>query len=552
MNAIKNAIEQAIADLFQLDVEAELTRPDPQFGDFATNVALQLAKQVGKNPREIGEQLVAQLTANKSDDIAEVTLAGPGFINIRVSDTVLLSQLRQATEVDQSLASKRVVTEYSDPNPFKVLHAGHLYTSVVGDAISNLLETAGADVHRVNFGGDVGLHVGKTLWAILKDLGGEHPEKLDDIAESDRSEWLARCYITGTNAYEDDQAAKEQIIAFNKQVYATHNNNDKESPFAKIYWTTRQWSYDYFDDFYKRIGSNFERYYPESTVADLGLATVKAHIQQGIFEESDGAVIFKGEPYGLHTRVFINKEGLPTYEAKDVGLIMTKYQDYAFDKSVVITGNEQEQYMAVVLKAIEQFEPDLVAKTAHLTHGLVKLKGGVKMSSRKGNILRAVDVLDAAQAANTKADATVTLGAVKYAFLKVRTGGDIIYDPEESVSTEGNSGPYLQYAHARASSILRKTEHKIDAPNQLDAAERALAVKITEFSEVTSKAVIELAPHLVCTYLYELAQVFNRFYEHNRVIGDERESARLYLISQYVAVLKKGLNILGVHAPATM
>lgn len=552
MNAIKNAIEQAIADLFQLDVEAELTRPDPQFGDFATNVALQLAKQVGKNPREIGEQLVAQLTADKSEDIAEVTLAGPGFINIRVSDTVLLSQLRQATEVDQSLANKQVVTEYSDPNPFKVLHAGHLYTSVVGDAISNLLETAGADVHRVNFGGDVGLHVGKTLWAILKDLGGEYPEKLDDIAESDRSEWLARCYITGTNAYEDDLAAKEQIIVFNKQVYATHNNNDKESPFAKIYWTTRQWSYDYFDDFYKRIGSNFERYYPESTVADLGLATVKAHIQQGIFEESDGAVVFRGEPYGLHTRVFINKEGLPTYEAKDVGLIMTKYQDYAFDKSVVITGNEQEQYMAVVLKAIEQFEPDLVAKTAHLTHGLVKLKGGVKMSSRKGNILRAVDVLDAAQAANTKADATVTLGAVKYAFLKVRTGGDIIYDPEESVSTEGNSGPYLQYAHARASSILRKTEHKIDAPNQLDAAERVLAVKITEFSEVTSKAVIELAPHLVCTYLYELAQVFNRFYEHNRVIGDERESARLYLISQYVAVLKKGLNILGVHAPATM
>lgn len=552
MNAIKNAIEQAIADLFQLDVEAELTRPDPQFGDFATNVALQLAKQVGKNPREIGEQLVAQLTADKSEDIAEVTLAGPGFINIRVSDTVLLSQLRQATEVDQSLANKQVVTEYSDPNPFKVLHAGHLYTSVVGDAISNLLETAGADVHRVNFGGDVGLHVGKTLWAILKDLGGEYPEKLDDIAESDRSEWLARCYITGTNAYEDDLAAKEQIIVFNKQVYATHNNNDKESPFAKIYWTTRQWSYDYFDDFYKRIGSNFERYYPESTVADLGLATVKAHIQQGIFEESDGAVVFRGEPYGLHTRVFINKEGLPTYEAKDVGLIMTKHQDYAFDKSVVITGNEQEQYMAVVLKAIEQFEPDLVAKTTHLTHGLVKLKGGVKMSSRKGNILRAVDVLDAAQAANTKADATVTLGAVKYAFLKVRTGGDIIYDPEESVSTEGNSGPYLQYAHARASSILRKTEHKIDAPNQLDAAERVLAVKITEFSEVTSKAVIELAPHLVCTYLYELAQVFNHFYEHNRVIGDERESARLYLISQYVAVLKKGLNILGVHAPATM
>src|SRR5690606_3956382 len=146
----------------------------------------------------------------------------------------------------------------------------------------------------------------------------------------------------------------------------------------------------------------FEKYYPESVVADPGLEIVKAHIQKGMFEESDGAVIFRGEPHGLHTRVFINKEGLPTYEAKDVGLIFAKQKEYDFDKSVVITGNEQEQYMAVVLKAIEQFAPELVAATSHLTHGIVKMKGGVKMSSRKGNILRAVDVLEAAKTAQQK------------------------------------------------------------------------------------------------------------------------------------------------------
>ncbi len=552
MENLQQGIEQVVRGVFNVTAEVSLTRPDPEFGDFATNIAMQLANQVAKNPREIAEQLAEALREELSEIISEVSVAGPGFINIRLTDAVLLERLAKVTDLPQVLASKVVVTEYSDPNPFKVLHAGHLYTSVVGDAISNLLESAGASVHRVNFGGDVGLHVGKTMWAILQDLGGELPEKLDGIATDQHSEWLAKCYISGTNAYEDDEAAKADIIALNKRVYQLHNEDDHESPFAQIYWTTRQWSYEYFDAFYDRIGSKFEKYYPESTVADLGLQTVMKHHQKGIFEDSDGAIVFRGEPYGLHTRVFVNREGLPTYEAKDVGLIMTKSRDYNFDRSVVITGNEQEQYMAVVLKAIEQFEPELVAATSHITHGLVKLQGGVKMSSRKGNILRAVDVLDAAQEANERGDEPTTLGAVKYAFLKVRTGGDIIYNPEESVSLEGNSGPYLQYAHARARSILAKTDTMASTVADLDQGERDLVVKLSEYIDVVAKATEELLPHLVCTYLYELAQAFNRFYEKNRVIGDAREAERLYLVQQHADVLSNGLGLLGINAPEKM
>jgi len=289
----------------------------------------------------------------------------------------------------------------------------------------------------------------------------------------------------------------------------------------------------------------------------LGLKTVKEQLEKGVFEQSDGAVIFNGEKYGLHIRVFINSEGIPTYEAKDVGLIMQKWEDYHFDKSVVITGNEQEQYMAVVLKAVEQFRPELVTATSHLTHGIVKLQGGVKMSSRKGNILRAVDVLDVAREANKKLTGQdnndTVLGAVKYAFLKNRTGGDIIYDPEESVSLEGNSGPYLQYAHARARSILAKAgEQKPGTLEQLQGGERSLLRKITEYTEVVERATNELMPHHISTYLYELAQVFNRFYEHNRVIGDEREATRLQLVNLYAATLKNGLNLLGITAPDRM
>ncbi len=558
MESLQSQIEQAVHDLFGIDVNIELSRPDPQFGDFATNVALQLAKQVGKNPRDIAEQLAEALRRKLREQVSEVTVAGPGFINLRLSDAALIGELARVTVVPQSLKGKTVVAEYSDPNPFKVLHAGHLYTSVVGDAIANLLEAAGATVHRVNFGGDVGLHVGKTMWAVLQSIGGELPEKLEQYQSTEaRTAWLAECYIAGTNAYDDDATTKQQIIELNKRIYKIQSDNDTSSPLAQLYWTTRQWSYDYFDSFYEEIGTNFEKYYPESSVAELGLKTVREQLGNGVFEESEGAVVFRGEPFGLHTRVFINREGLPTYEAKDVGLIFTKKKDYNFDVSVVITGNEQEQYMQVVLKAIEQFAPELVRATRHLTHGLVKLKGGVKMSSRKGNILRAIDVLDAAKQANHKAtgktDKNVELGAVKYAFLKVRTGGDIMYDPEESVGLEGNSGPYLQYAHARARNILAKAVKQPDAKiGDLQANERLLASKLTEYSDAVGQAIDGLSPHIVCTYLYELAQVFNRFYEQNRVIGDERESQRLWLVQIYAIVLNDGLSLLGIHAPEQM
>jgi arginyl-tRNA synthetase len=212
--------------------------------------------------------------------------------------------------------------------------------------------------------------------------------------------------------------------------------------------------------------------------------------------------------------------------------------------------------MKVVLKSVEQFRPELVERTRHLTHGIVKLSGGVKMSSRLGNILGATDVINFAAAANReltgKDDENVTLGAVKYSFLKQRIGGDIIYDPAESVSIEGNSGPYLQYAHARVCSILAKSGKQAKKQTELDASERNLLRKISEYAEVVTKATEELMPHHVCTYLYELAQEFNSFYEQSRIIDDPREQLRLALVSEYRRTLADGLKLLGIAAPEKM
>ncbi len=590
------ALERVIQKLFGVEVAVVLTRPDEQFGDFAANVALQLGGKLHKNPREVAMQIVQAVKSELGAAVADVTVAGQGFINVTLSDAALAAVATQAPAYrPETYKNQNVVAEYSDPNPFKVLHAGHLYTSVVGDALANLFEIAGGEVHRVNFGGDVGLHVAKTLWAIVRTLGGEDPARLSEIVENGRSEWMAKCYVEGTAAYEDDETAKAEIIELNKRVYALQAAGDHDSPLAHIYWTCRQWSYDYFNTFYARIGTTFEKYYPESEVAGLGLKTVREQLKKGVYKESDGAVVFVGEPFGLHTRVFVNSHGIPTYEAKDVGVLMQKWHDYHFDRSVVITGNDIAEYMKVVLKSVEQFEPNLVARTTHLTHGNVKLAGGVKMSSRRGNFLRAADVLDIAAEASANLtgqdNEQTALAAVKYSFLKNRIGGDIIFDPAESVSLEGNSGPYLQYAHARARSIVHKAENgrtpaaapaasgysaegepesqpfetlgskvgpqrvngsrKQGLPPgfEFEPAERSLARKISEYPEVLEHAAQDMLPHYICTYLYELAQVFNRFYEHNRVLEDPRQSQRLTLVAQYADTLQAGLKLLGITAP---
>jgi arginyl-tRNA synthetase len=555
MNQLKQLIFDTVKSTFDREVEVEISRPDEAFGDFSSNVAMKLSKELGKNPREIAEALVETLTKN-IELVSKVSIAGPGFINFSINDSALYDLA--ATDIDKIYTGQTVLAEYSDPNPFKPLHAGHLYTTLVGDVIARLVEKGGAKTIRINYGGDVGRHVAISMWSIVKFFGGEFPEKLSEIPEDERPIWLGQRYVEGNTAFEESDEHKSEIIELNKKVYEIHSKNDHDSDFAKIYWTCREWSYQAFKELYKQLEVHpFDRFIPESEVVDLGVKTINEQLEKGVYKKSNGAVIFSGEEHGLHDRVFINSENLPTYEAKEVGLLLTKWKDYHFDKSVIITANEIDQYMKVVLKSVEQYEPELANRTLHITHGMVKLEGGVKMSSRKGNVITAQDIIDSAnQAANESRSETnrqTVLAAIKYALVKNRVGGDVIYNPVESIALEGNSGPYLQYAHARARSILVKSnisDGVID--DDLLKDERSLLRKISEYNEIINKSIIELSPHLICNYLYELAQVFNRFYESNRVIGDDRELTRIKLVEMYADKLKSGLELLGINAPDKM
>lgn len=546
--------EQLIKELTQFGVVEDLVQPgNEQVGSDFAMPCFSLAKKLNKSPQDIAEEIAKKI---KHDDILK-SEAIAGYLNIWLSDQKLFMIAESACDTEKPYKDKTIVCEYGDPNPLKVLHAGHLYTGVVGDSIANLYEFAGGNVHRVNFGGDVGLHIGMAMWSILKSINND-PTQLDKLEPSERQDWLSQRYVEGTAAYEEDDLAKKEIIELNKDVYRIHRENDKDSVNARVYWTCRKWSYDYFDDFYAALGVEFEKYYPESAGEKRGVEIVKDHIKDGVYVESDGAIIFEGEKHGLHNRVFINSVGLPTYETKDVGLIFNKWDDYNFDESVVITDSSQKQYMEVVLKSIEQYEPQLVERSHHLTHGRISLSGGRKMSSRKGKVVKAVDILAAVDQIIEESQEEVIdknsqkIAAVKYAFLKVTIGQNIIYDPEMSVSTSGDSGPYLQYAHARACSITNKSKVDPEAPVSLDENERVLVRKIADFNATITEALQQLAPNKICNYLFELTQAFNRFYENNQVIGSDREAQRHSILTNYKKVLAIGLNLLGIEAPEKM
>lgn len=547
---MKQELEQVISDkckkLFAVDVSVELTRPDEQFGDFATNVALQLAKQLGKNPREVAEALKSEI---QHDAVQSVEIAGPGFLNLKLTDQALVSQVQQETVAHAALAGKTVVIETNNPNPFKAMHIGHAFNAILADTIANLVEKGGASTYRVSYHGDVGLHVGKSMYSLLKFVGSD-VSRLKEVKPEERNSFMSRMYAEGSAAYKDDPAAKVEIDELAKQSFT------REDPtYAQVYETCKDWSFEQIDQIVQRLGNTpTERRFLESDADVRGVPIVRKNVP-AVFQESDGALIFQGSKYGSFDNVFVSARGLGLYGARDLGLMQLKNEYYHPDKSYIVTAEEQRDYFKGVIAAAELCMPELKDVTVNISTGTVKLTTG-KMSSRDGDVIEISWLFDQVKkAVAERGDAAgdeIVVGALRYQFLKVRVGSDVVFDVDEAVSTQGNSGPYLQYAHARACSILAKVPATKGELAELEAGERSLLRKIGEYTEVVDRAVNELMPHHICTYLYELAQVFNSFYEHNRVLDNPRQATRLQLVKMYAETLKSGLELLNIPAPDRM
>jgi arginyl-tRNA synthetase len=586
---INNALEQIqIADIKVSVTPLE----DPSLGDYATNVAFAFAKKLKKSPLEAASLLVDELTKMKSEMLEKIDIAKPGFINFTLKNTFLCAQLVEPVleEKSEKFNGKKIMIEFTDPNPFKEFHIGHLYSNIVGESLARLIESQGAEVRRVNYQGDVGLHVAKAIYGLMIKLKEKHID-LNDIDKKsleEKAKFLGEAYALGARAYEEDEAAKEEIIELNKKIYAIVEStaeSEKYPEIKQLYYKGRSWSLEYFETIYKRLGTKFWKYYFESEAGPVGLALVKEYLNKGIFEESQKAIIFKGEKYGLHNRVFINSLGLPTYEAKELGLAQSKYQDFPYDLSIIVTGNEINEYFRVLLKVLSLIKPELAEKTLHIGHGMVRLPEG-KMSSRKGNILTGEWLLDEAVArARAKIDEVkkqiredsysevaageqdeiaemVGVGAVKYALLRSSIGKDIEFRFDESISFEGNSGPYLQYTYVRTRSVLEKsglTEKKdflkqVECPQLLSQDERQLLIDLIRWSDVKKEAAQKYSPSDICTYLFELAQHFNLFYQKYPILraSENIREFRLLLTKRIGENIKEGLWLLGIQTPEKM
>lgn len=556
-DAIRKATQAALGELGAADVNFAVEWPaDLSHGDYAVNAAMAGAKQLGKNPRELADLLAPLIARELGDAVSGVEVAGPGFINIRLAPATIAHVLAMAYERGgawgrgAARAGQKVVFEYSCPNPFKEMHIGHLMSTVIGEASARIIETQGARVIRDTYGGDVGPHVAKALWALRK-RGTTDPETATEIGEA---------YAEGSRAYEDNETAKAEIDALNTELYLALARegtelSEHERVLLGLWRHGRNLSYDSHKAIWKALGTVFDYILHESETAPIGMQVVSEAKERGVFEESDGAVIYRGEKKGLHTLVFITSRGTPTYEAKDVGLAFLKEERLGpFDYSYIMTASEQSGHFAVFISALGEIAPALAQKTHHIPHGFLRLTTG-KMSSREGGVITARELLQdlIARALERNDDPViaeeVAIGALKYFILRQAPGGDIIFDPEQSLSLEGDSGPYLQYALVRARSILAQATADSASHNETD---EVLARLITRFPEVVRKAEFFRAPQGITQYLTQLAGEWNSFYAKERILGGEKEAEKLALVRAFVTTMENGLMMLGIPAPEKM
>ena len=561
---LKRAIGQACESMGLSVTDIVLEHPgDLTHGDYSTNIALASAKQLGRNPRVVAEDIKEILEKSLPAGVEKIEIAGPGFINFYLNREFFTQSIFDIGKAGTSwgkndhFAGKKVMIEYTQPNPFKPFHIGHLMSNAIGESLSRIIETSGATLVRANYQGDVGLHVAKALYGLL-----QKGKPANDLSVGAQAQYVGELYSWAAGLYESDESVKKEIDAINKKVY-----DRSDTAINELYDWGREITLAAFEILYKTLGTKFDYYFFESEMAKIGEKIVRENIGK-VFEESDGAIVFHAEKYDpkLHTRVFITSQGLPAYETKEVGLTITKFEKENPDLSIITTAIEQGEYMKVVQKAVSLMHPDYESRMKHVTHGMMRLASG-KMSSRKGNVVTGESLIsdsmdmvlekvkDREFTEEQKATVARTVGvaALKYSILRSSLGSDIIYDFEKSISFEGDSGPYLQYTAVRANSILAKAE-KVTAHDAVPEYVTEIERILYRFPEVVSYSLDELEPHHIAVYLTELASAFNSFYAGTRILDEENEHReyQIAIVTAFYTTMKNGLQLLGIETPEKM
>jgi len=596
MTQIKQETEKLLkqSELLKYDslIETLETPPNSDMGDIATNISFSLAKKLGKSPVKISEEIVKEIKLPK-DSLIETIESKGGYINFflnyeKTTQKLLQIILKEKEKYGSSNFGKnqKVLIEYSAPNPNKPMHIGHTRNNLIGMSVNNILDFAGFETHPVNWINDRGIHICKSLWGYLqfgkKDESGEIKNWKELLAEwyDGQEKWLSPkdankksdyfvmdYYVKAANLIEENKECDEQ----NRELLQEWED---ENPKVRELWKKmNSWAYEGWDETYRRQGCIFEKYYYESGIYKRGKEIVSGNMDNGVFFKSDqGTIVANLEKYGLPGLVVIRSDGTSLYTTADLALTEKKVKDCPGAKLIWVIGSGQKLYLQQIFQIFDLIGITKKENCYHLGYGMISLPEG-KMSSRKGKAVWADELMDEVhylvkkeiEQRNSELDEKtgyeiaekIALGAIKYTILKIDAFKDFIFDIKEVINFEGNTGPYLQYAHVRANKILQKSGEFKETfqPKELVKEEKMLVKKLLEFPEVVVKATKEYKPNLVANYGYNLAETFNAFYHSCPVlkVGDEQtKNFRLTLVKAFKITLKNSLTLLGIETPEVM
>ena len=533
-----------------------------EFGDFQINFAMVSSKLIGKNPREIASTLVDNFKEN--DIIEKLEIAGPGFINIYLKNNFLNEELKKVENEKYDFSflntDKTVIIDYSSPNIAKRMHIGHLRSTIIGDSIKRTLQFLGFHTLADNHIGDWGTQFGKLIVAYKNWLNKKSYEE-DPIGE------LERIYVQFSDEAKKNTALEDEAREELKKLQLGDEENQKLwKEFIDI-------SLKEYNKIYDRLGVNFDYYYGESFYNDMMPAVLEELKEKGIAREDQGALVVFFENDKLPPAIVQKKDGSFLYTTSDLATMKFRKDELNVDEAVYLTDDRQQNHFKQVFEIGEMLGEPYNYKKTHVVFGIMRFGDGMIFSSRSGNIIRLVDLLDEAKTQvkkvideknpnipeeeKEKIAEIVGSGAIKYFDLSQNRTSDITFTWDKVLSFEGNTGPYLQYTYVRIMSIFRKLkEENINVENKdiilenMNGVERELAVELLRFPQTVVKSYESYRPNIIADYLFDIAKLFNNFYNSNSILKEENKKvmdARILLAEKTAFILKEGLGLLGIN-----
>lgn len=589
---LTQGVIQAIEEIFPgavVPLEFQATRKDFE-GDI-TLVIFAMLKVIKGRPEAIGDQIGAYLVAN----IPEVTGYNvvKGFLNLSLSDAFYLSAFEQIMSTDQfgfsSPSGQAIIVEYSSPNTNKPLHLGHIRNNLLGYSVAEILKAAGHKVYKTQIINDRGIHICKSMWAWQNYGQGETPEgtglkgdklvgnyyvKFDQVYKAQQKELVSR-----GRSQEQAEAEAPAIKAAQEMLRAWEQG---DPTIVDLWRTMNQWVYDGFEQTYTKLGVDFDKNYFESDTYLLGKKDIEQGLLKGVFyKKEDGSVWCDLTDQGLDQKLVLRSDGTSVYMTQDIGTAIQRMSDYPEANGMIYTvGNEQDYHFKVLFIILARLGYTWAQNLYHLSYGMVDLPSG-KMKSREGTVVDADDLIDQmeqtaqkitedlgkieslSQEARTQLYKTIGLGALKYYILKVDPKKRILFNPEESVDFQGNTGPFIQYAYARIQSILRRARNEYSSALDLQHwgelsltdKEKSLVKTLMQYPDKIQEAAQAYSPALLANYTYDLVKEFNAFYQNVSILGATEDSVlsfRVNLADKVGQVIKSSCSLLGINVPDQM